>query len=280
MVNPEPFAAITMKNIYLIALEHALVKERRGIQSIEVGGQLLLALAHHGRPMSLGDLAKAANMPAGKAHPYLVSYSKLHWVTQDSATGHYWLGPTAIQLGLVSLQMLNPVREATPFAQALAQETGHSVALSVWGNQGPTIVLLIDPIYPLHVNLRTGTVMSLAGTATGRLFAAYLAPQLIETAMREDYKRLGPDIASPLKPEEVEKRLQEVRKHSLSRSVNHPTPGVNSFAAPVFDYSKTIVLGITLMGSSGVFDPSWKGPQAKSVKACAQEVSRRLGYHI
>ena len=174
--------------------------------------------------------------------------------------------------------MLNPVREATPDAERLAESTGHSVALAVWGNQGPTIVRLVDPIYPLHVNLRTGTVMSLAGTATGRLFAAFLPRPLVERSMAEDYKRLGPDIARPLKPEEVEKQLVEVRRHGLSRSVGHPTPGVNSFAAPVFDYSGNIVLVITLMGSSGIFDPSWSGPQAKAVKACAAEVSKRLGH--
>jgi DNA-binding IclR family transcriptional regulator len=256
----------------------ATEKERRGIQSIEVGGKLLLALGAHGRPMPLRDLAKAAHMPAGKAHPYLVSFSKLGLVTQDAMTGHYWLGPTAIQLGLVSLQMLNPVREATPFAEALALATGHSVGLSVWGNQGPTVVRLVDPIYPLHVNLRTGTVMSLAGTATGRLFAAYLPKQLIEESMREDYKRLGPDIATPLTAEQVEAQLNEVRRHGLSRSVNHPTPGVTAFAGPVFDYSGNIVLGVTLMGSSGIFDPDWNGPQARAVRQCVAEVSKRLGH--
>ncbi len=253
-------------------------KERRGIQSIEVGSQLLLALGAHGRPMPLRDLAKAADMQSGKAHPYLVSFIKLGLVTQDAATGYYWLGPTAIQLGLVSLKMLNPVREARPFADELAERTGHSVALSVWGNQGPTIVLLVDPIYPLHVNLRTGTVMSLGGTATGRLFAAYLPRKLIETSMAEDYRRLGPDIARPLDPAEVELKLAEARKYGLSRSINNPTPGVTSFAAPVFDYSNNMVLGITLMGQSGVFDSSWTGPQAKAVKACAEEISKRLGY--
>ena len=260
------------------APEVAVEKERRGIQSIEVGGQLLLALGTHGRPMPLRDLAKAAGMPPGKAHPYLVSFGKLGLVTQDAVSGHYWLGPTAIQLGLVSLQMLNPVREATPFAEALAEETGHSVGLSVWGNQGPTIIRLVDPIYPLHVNLRTGTVMSLAGTATGRLYAAYLSPKLIESAMREDYKRLGPDIAHPLKAEEVERHIAEIRKHGLSRTINNPTPGISSFAAPVFDYSHNIVLGVTLMGSSGVFDTSWTGKEAKAVRACAEEISRRLGH--
>ena len=51
--------------------------EPRGIQTIEVGGRLLLALAHHGQPLALKDLAQAAAMSPGKAHPYLVSFIKL-----------------------------------------------------------------------------------------------------------------------------------------------------------------------------------------------------------
>ena len=50
---------------------------QRGIQSVEVGGQLLKALAHHGRPMALKDLARAADMTPAKAHPYLVSFGKI-----------------------------------------------------------------------------------------------------------------------------------------------------------------------------------------------------------
>lgn len=253
-------------------------KERRGIQSIEAGGQLLLALGAHGRPMPLRELAKAADMAPGKAHPYLVSFSKLGLVTQEASTGYYWLGPTAMQLGLVTLRMLNPVREATPYAENLARETGHSVALSVWGNQGPTIVFLFDAIYPLHTNIRTGTVMSLANTATGRLFAAYLPAKLIEESLLEDERRLGPDIAAPIDHRELQDMLAEVRKHRVSRSVNNPTPGVCSFAAPVFDYSGNIVLGITLMGRSRSFDSDWNGTQAQAVKACGIEVSKRLGH--
>ncbi len=67
--------------------------------------------------------------------------------------------------------------------------------------------------------------------------------------------------------------MAEVRKHGISRAVGHPTPGVNSFAGPAFDYSGNIVLGITLMGAAGVFDTSWDGPQARAVRACAAEVS-------
>lgn len=121
--------------------------------------------------------------------------------------------------------------------------------------------------------------MSLAGTATGRLFAAYLPSKLIEEFMLEDHRRLGPDIANPVTPESVHELLLEVRKHGISRALNNPTPGVCSFAAPVFDYSGNIVLGLTLMGRSGSFDFNWDGPQAVAAKRCAAEISKRLGHN-
>ncbi len=139
------------------------------------------------------------------------------------------------------------------------------------------MVFLFDAIYPLHTNIRTGTVMSLADTATGRLFAAYMPAKLIEESLIADEQRLGPDITKPMDADELQTTLAQVRRHGVSRAVNKPTPGVCSFAAPVFDYSGSIVLGITLMGRSRSFDTDWNGPQAKAVRACGQEVSRRLG---
>ena len=258
--------------------EPARDRERRGIQSIEVGGEILKVLCSDPRPMALRDLAKAANMASGKIHPYLVSFGKIGLVAQDPVTGYYLLGPMAIQLGLTSLQTLNPIREATPFAEALANETSHSVALAVWGNLGPTIVRLIDASYPVHTNIRTGTVMSLANTATGRVFSAYLPRQLIDKMLKDDCIRLGPDIAHPLDAKVVENLIDETRARHLSRGVNHPTPGVASFSAPVFDYSGNIALAVTIMGPTGTFDPDWNGPVAKALHSCTTAISRRLGY--
>lgn len=253
-------------------------RERRGIQSIEVGGEILKALTADARPMALRELAKAAGMPAGKVHPYLVSFGKIGLVSQDPATGHYLLGPMAIQLGLTGLQTLSPIREATPFAEAVAAETNHSVALSVWGNLGPTIVRLIDASYPVHTNIRTGTVMSLANTATGRVFCAFLPRQLIDRMLKDDYIRLGPDIAHPLDSKVVETLIDEARDMQMSRGMNHPTPGIASLASPVFDYSGNIALAVTIMGPTGIFDPSWDGPVAKALRTCTTAISRRLGH--
>src|SRR5450830_679022 len=100
----------------------------RGIQSVEVGGQLLKVLAHTGRRMALKDLAREADMSPAKAHPYLVSFGKLGLIEQDGVSGHYGLGPLALQLGLISLQQVDPVQLANAELPALAQRLGHSGA--------------------------------------------------------------------------------------------------------------------------------------------------------
>ena len=51
--------------------------ERTGIQSIEVGLPLLVALTDAAGPMTLTDLAGAADMTPSKAHKYLASFVRV-----------------------------------------------------------------------------------------------------------------------------------------------------------------------------------------------------------
>lgn len=253
-------------------------KNRRGIQSVEIGSGLLLELARHVRPVALKDLAKAAGMTTGKAHPYMVSFMKVGFVAQTDA-GHYELGPLALQLGLAKLQRMDPVKEATQLIEDLAHETGQSVAIAVWGNLGPTIVRLEEPIEPMHVNLRTGTVMSLADTATGRLFSAYMPSKVIEQLLGSELARksYGPIEGKRLTPEVLESLLAEVRRHGLSRAKGHPIPGIDALCAPVFDSAGHIVLGILVMGPAATFDSDWEGKVAQPLLRCAAEIARRIG---
>jgi DNA-binding IclR family transcriptional regulator len=254
-------------------------KSRRGIQSIEIGSSLLLEMARHVRPIALKDLSKEAGMTAGKAHPYMVSFLKVGFVTQNNA-GHYELGPLALQLGLTRLQRMDPVKEASQLIEDLASETGQSVALAVWGNLGPTIVRLEEPIQPLHVNLRTGTVMSLANTATGRLFAAFMPPKVVERLLLDEVARqgYGGNSQYSLTPQAVEAALAETRQHGLSRSLGKPIPGIDAICGPVFDSAGHLILGILVMGPSATFDGNWDGVIATPLRRCAAEVSRRIGY--
>ena len=251
---------------------------RRGIQSIEVGSSLLLQLARHVSPIALKDLAQAAGMTAGKAHPYMVSFLKVGFVRQSEG-GRYELGPLALQLGLAALQRMDPVKEASNLMEELARETNQSVAIAVWGNLGPTIVRLEEPIEPLHVNLRTGTVMSLVNTATGRLFAAYMPEKIVERLLVDELSRFGhgKHSGAAMSRKALDTLLAETRKQGLSRTRGQPIPGIDALCAPVFDADGHIVLGILVMGPTATFDSNWDGKVATALKRCSAEVSKRIG---
>jgi DNA-binding IclR family transcriptional regulator len=238
--------------------------------------------------MALKDLARDADMTAAKAHPYMVSFGRLGLIEQDNASGHYRLGPLALQLGLIGLQQANPVHIATPLMAPLALEIGQTVGLAVWGARGATMVHIAEAPSPVHVSLRHGTVFSLTRTASGRLFAAYLPAVEVRTMLEDERRRekqRKPDALQaglpPVLPlpswSAFEAQLDEVRAHGASRSENEVIPGVSAMAAPVFDHSGAIVLAVTAIGPSGIFDTRWAGAVGAALMRCARGVSAQLG---
>ncbi|MEI2417021.1 IclR family transcriptional regulator [Orrella sp. JC864] len=254
---------------------------QRSIQSVETGFPLLAALVEAGRAMTLRDLAQAAGMTSAKAHPYLVSFVRVGLVQQDAVTGQYELGPFALQMGLVSLQRLDPVRLALPEVARLAAAIGHTLALSVLGSHGPTMIHITEASYPVHVNMRKGTVMSMQHTATGHVYAAWLPPKVAEhyiareaddAAVVTGRNQVRPD------PAEWQALLAAVRGQGMARALGTPLPGVDALSAPVFDHTGALVLALTALGPTGLFDADWDGPVARQLHECTAEISRKLGY--
>ena len=254
---------------------------RRSIQSVETGFPLLATLVEAGIPLTLRDLASRSGMTSAKAHPYLVSFIRVGLVQQDSTTGQYELGPFALQMGLVSLQRLDPVRVALPHLNKLAGQIGHTLALAVLGSHGPTMIHISQASYPVHVNMRNGTVMSMLHTATGRVFVAWLPTKIAQHYIaREmgDQAVVTSAATPPPSAQALQKIIDEVRQAGLAAAIGNPLPGIDALSVPVFDHSGQIALALTSLGPSTLFDASPKGPIALALKQCAANISEQLGY--
>jgi DNA-binding IclR family transcriptional regulator len=253
---------------------------QRGVQSIEVGGRLLLALAEEPRPLTLKDLAHKAGLPASRAHPYLVSFGRLGMIEQDPVSGQYALGPAALQIGLSCLHQADAIGVATRVAQTLAGRIDQAVAIAVWANFGPTIVRLFEGRQPLHVSMRAGSVMSLFGTATGRAFAAVLPQATIDAVLAAHHVEGRRSDGSPVT--DIALELAQIRSefatHGLTRAVGRPIPGVNAFSAPAFDHQGNAAVVLTALGPDVSFASTWNSVIAKEMRSAAEEISRRLGY--
>ena len=252
---------------------------KHGVQSLEIGMGILRAMADGQRSMMLKDIAAAADMPASKAHRYLVSLIRAGLVDQDPMTSRYDLGSFALSLGLVALDRLDRVRLGLNAITEMRDEINQTTALAVWGDRGPVVVRWERPRRPITVNVTTGTALELLSTAAGRVFAAWMPKKVVTPLIADELKsaKLPPELKSRAA---VEALLAEIRAQGYAATNGqHKVAGVEAVAAPVFNFKNEITMSVLVVGVQGMLDISPEGEVIKSVKHHAEALSLRLGAH-
>lgn len=251
-----------------------------GVQSFEVGLAVLSVLAHERGPMKITELAARAGMPPAKAHRYLASLVRCGYAAQNPDTGLYGTGPAALDFSLSCLSTIEPIEIASEEAVALCRQVGHTVALSVWGSFGPTVVRWEQPPRPVMVNIGPGSVFPLLESATGRIFAAFYDEAVIRRHLqRADAKPQADDeqMAGALSTRVAETPAQ-VGKRGMARARGDFMSGLSAFAAPILDHRGRLVMAMTVLDYTRGWDHRWEGATARALKDSAKRISASLGH--
>lgn len=250
---------------------------QHGVQSLEVGAGVLRAVVRGQRSMMLKDIAAAADMPASKAHRYLVSLIRAGLIEQDPMTARYSLGPFALDIGLVALDRLDRVRLGLSAISDLRDIVNETTALAVWGSHGPVIVRWERPQRPITVNVVTGTSLRLLNSASGRVFAAWLPKSQTEAQIAKELK-FKPNLSGLTTRAEVDAMLARVRAEGIAPvSAHYMFKGVEAVAAPVFNFKNQLSMSLVVVGVEGMFDMTESGHVVQALKKSAATLSWRLG---
>lgn len=253
--------------------------EGRGVQSIEIGARLLTALADETEPMMLKDLAQVAGFAPAQAHAYLVSYRNIGLVEQDSDTGRYCLGAFALDLGIASMRTTDPMSLASDIVTDLSERTALHVALAVWGSFGPTVVQVKESGSQLNMNTRPGTVYSLTGTASGRLFAAFFPEATVKEAINQEKGEKADSGRVGTYRFMSRKEIDQIREAGYATTGElPPVPGISAIAAPVFDHFGQMIMAITIIGQDHYLDSGAKEEFIPALIQAARKLSTDLGY--
>lgn len=250
-------------------------ESQHGVQSLEVGAAVLRAVVRGQPAMMLKDIAAAADMPASKAHRYLVSLIRAGLIEQDPMTSRYKLGPFALDIGLVAIDRLDRVRLGLSVIAELRDEVNESTALAVWGDHGPVIVRWERPQRPITVNVVTGSSLPLLNSASGRVFAAWLPKSQTEAQISRELKSKPCGLSSRA---EVDALLAQVRSDGAALLTQHYiAKGVQAMAAPVFNFKNQLSMALVIVGVEGMIDMAPNGPVLQALKKAAESLSWRLG---
>lgn len=251
---------------------------KHGVQSFEIGMRVLHVLLAGERAMMLKDIAAAAGMPAPKVHRYMVSLVRTGLVEQDPSTLLYSLGPFALKIGLVAADRLDGIELGLAAIARLRNSIDEATALATWTSHGPVVVRWERSSRPVAISVATGTALDMISTASGRVFGAWLAPQLWRPLI--DARLAAGALPRSLgRRGAIDELFEKTRGQGLAVvDAGHASAGIAAIGAPVFDHRGGIALAMSVVGIHGMLDTSIRGSPARALKAAAQALSERLGY--
>jgi DNA-binding IclR family transcriptional regulator len=252
---------------------------RQRVQSVSMGFLVLKELAAAGGRATLTALAARLHENPAKVHRYLASLMEESFVTQDSGTQQYVLGPQCIAIGLAAMRMADPIRLAEPSLLRLRENLEVTCFVAVMGNRGPTIMRFEEPGLPVTVNVRAGSVMSLLWSATGRLFLALLDDSRVRQLAEDELAIASADLRAQLDLKDpIDQLKQTVRAMGCAIANDTNLKGISAVSAPVFDANGNLCAALTALGATGGFDASMNGPVAAALRHEAELISADLGY--
>ncbi|MUZ75932.1 helix-turn-helix domain-containing protein [Agrobacterium vitis] len=255
---------------------------RGGIQALDAALVVLHALADFEGPVALIDLARSVSMPSSKVHRYLASFIHAGLVKQAAKSGRYELGASAATLGLAALARNDMVSVAADDLPELAEQTGMTVLLSVWGNNGATVIRWCRAPSPMVTSFGLGSTLPLLTSASGRIFLAYLPRQVIAARLRLEVERaLESGLSWPdldLSAGSIEKVVQTIRDHGFATIDGRFVPGLRAVAAPITNWQGEAEAAVTIISTSDQI-LSAQNPAVQSLLAFVAKLSSETRWH-
>jgi len=225
----------------------------QGLKSLDAALGVLAHLADQNGPQSLSDIGRACEMPPSKVHRYLASFVAAGLVQQQGRSGLYDLGPSALKIGLAALARHDFVNATAEGLPELSAETGMTVLLSVWANQGATVVRWERGAAPTDTSMGLGTTLPLLTSATGRVFLSWGPPRAINHELNAQLRRLSrqPNLLLDMEPTKAGVRdvVGIIRERGYATVEGRYIPGLVAASAPVLDWQGEVQAAVTLVGT-------------------------------
>jgi DNA-binding IclR family transcriptional regulator len=225
-------------------------KPKNLVQTIERAAFILDIIGQYPNGLSLGDLAKLANLPKGTAHRLLTSMAYFDFIRQEPITKNYHLGFKLVDLGNLLLSQIDLRSQARPFLINLSESVRETVHLVVLDRDKALYVDKVD-LHPktsgLQMISRIGSRISLHCSSVGKILLAYMEKAAAEklVALTGLAKRTKNTITDPL---ELMQHLSSVRENGYAIDDEENEEGIRCVAAPIHNSSGEVEAAMSISG--------------------------------
>ena len=247
-----------------------------GIQAVTLAFRIVEHLVARRRAVGVTTLAEALGTTKSRIHRHLQTLVAGGYLTQETETERYRVGPRLIGLARQVGDDLDLVDIATPVLRDLRDTLGHFTVLSQLEQDGVRVLAALSGRSVIEIGVRRGSLLQFHGSAQGKVVLAFAEEDLRRRVLRSRLDMLTPlTIVSPIA---LETELARIRERGWGTGFNEALVGLNTLAAPVFDAAGAVMGAIGIVDSIQFIEKVPSADQVAETVRAAARVSALLGW--
>jgi len=247
------------------------------VQSVDRTLILLDHLAAAGKSCSIKYLSECTGLHKATVHRLLQTLVKHNYVRQDPATEEYSLGYHILSLSSKLINTLDIHSIARPYLQALCNEVGQAVQLSVLqGTEAIFIDRVDNPTQTIRMYSQIGKSIPAYCSSSGKALLAWQSNAVLsDLLMKIDFV---PHTKTTIRTrDELLDALIDIKTKGYATDWFEHEDGIFCVAAPIFDNSSQIIAAIAIAGTIFHLNPERIIHYTRLVNHNAALISREFG---
>ncbi len=206
--------------------------DRYRAPALEKGLDILELLANHSGGLSKGEVARALERSPNEIYRMLSTLLRRGYISQSSSGDRYGLSLRMFSLSHKHPPVNRLIEIALPQIRAVTRKIWQSCHLAMENNGEIVIVASVESPGYWSLALRTGSVMGLGNTGSGRVMAAFRPRDEINDLLLHHSPTLGePTIDQAA----FFKRLDSIRAQGFEALPSDTAAGITNIAFPILD---------------------------------------------
>lgn len=254
-------------------------KSNYTVQSVSHALDILESFTRSESELGVTELSKRLDLHKNNVFRLLATLEHRGYIEQNRTTESYRLGPKTLQIGCTFIAQRECRRQARPFLENLAANTGETAVVAVLRGDKVIYMDSVETDRTVRVVSRIGAMLPAHCTAAGKAQLAFLPPAEIERLYPEGGLNVLTD-RSIRSRSDLTKELRMVAEQGWAQEDEEADPDVRSIAAPVRDFSGAVIAAIGIVAPAGRLEPA-KFEASGMVSRLLDEgraFSRALGY--
>lgn len=248
--------------------------ESYNVRAVERAMQILSAFDSEHADRGISEVAQVTGLHKATTHRIMMTLLNGDFLERTADGERYRLGLRLVELGLGALRRLDVRRAAVPYMEQLVERFEETCDLGVFDRGEVLYIEVVHSRHSLTIAARVGRRLPAYCTASGRVFLAFLPPEVVEPFLRAP---LAPCTERTItSPARLRKELEATRQRGYALDDEELEEGIRAVSAPIRDIDGNVIAALSIPGPINRM-PSQRIPE---ISKALVEVTDAISVHL